>query len=265
MAMTFGGNPTPSDVARSTQPNTFTENQTLEGTNNTMPNQTAASGPSIITRDLVDARYFPYSPAAHSFGSLLGANAALGPFMMVSRQDTTYSFSWGTDTQPAHALPFFCNNGKSINTIRIQHLAGTHPTAELEVGIYLANSSGLPDTYVEKVAFPLDTTGNKTQTLTASFTPTGLFWVFFWPTLGATNFVAGGNGIQLGIRGHSAGYNIWAASFFGAQVNTDIAQYQSSLMPARSPNSNPLPTSSIVGQLSLDQTANGPRPTCILY
>jgi hypothetical protein len=38
------------------QANTFSANQTLDGTNNTAPNQTAASGSSIMTRDLVDAR-----------------------------------------------------------------------------------------------------------------------------------------------------------------------------------------------------------------
>lgn len=57
MPITFGGNPTPSDVTRSTQPNTFTQNQTLEGTNNVAPNQTAASGSSLMTQDLADARF----------------------------------------------------------------------------------------------------------------------------------------------------------------------------------------------------------------
>jgi hypothetical protein len=33
--------------------NTYTQNQTLDGTNNTAPNQTAASGSSVMTRDLV--------------------------------------------------------------------------------------------------------------------------------------------------------------------------------------------------------------------
>jgi hypothetical protein len=36
--------------------NTFTQNQTLNGTNNVAPNQTAASGSSVMTRDLVDVR-----------------------------------------------------------------------------------------------------------------------------------------------------------------------------------------------------------------
>jgi hypothetical protein len=43
--------------------NTFTQNQTLDGTNNVAPNQTAASGASIMTRALVDARTLPLSVA----------------------------------------------------------------------------------------------------------------------------------------------------------------------------------------------------------
>jgi hypothetical protein len=72
MAMTFGGNPVPSDVARSTQPNTFTQNQTLEGTNNTIPNQTVASGASVMTRDLGDSRYeeFGKTVTIQSFGGI---------------------------------------------------------------------------------------------------------------------------------------------------------------------------------------------------
>jgi hypothetical protein len=37
--------------------NTFTQNQTLDGTNNVAPNQTAASSSSLMTRSLGDARY----------------------------------------------------------------------------------------------------------------------------------------------------------------------------------------------------------------
>jgi hypothetical protein len=37
--------------------NTFTQNQTLDGTNNVAPNQTAASGSSVMTRALADVRY----------------------------------------------------------------------------------------------------------------------------------------------------------------------------------------------------------------
>jgi hypothetical protein len=37
--------------------NTYSANQTLDGTNNVAPNQTAASGSSLMTRDLGDARF----------------------------------------------------------------------------------------------------------------------------------------------------------------------------------------------------------------
>lgn len=227
--------------------------------------QDASTADRVMTRALVDARYFPWSPTMHGFGSLLGSNTALGAYMMLNRNDATFSFIWGTDNPPASALPFFCNNGKSINTIRIRHLAGTHPTAVLEVAIYQANAQGLPDTYVEKVSFPLSSIGNKTQTLSTSFTPNGLFWVFFRPSLGDINFKAGGNGVSLGIRGYGTGYNLWAASFFGTSLNNEIIDFAGSLMPQRAFNSSLLPTSSILGQLIINQTANAPSPSCILY
>jgi hypothetical protein len=248
--------------------NTFTQNQTLNGTNNVAPSQTAASGSSVMTRDLVDARFYPWSPAMHGFGSIsgvAGGSTALGPWMMASRADSNFNFGWGTNNSPGYGLPFFCNNGKSINTARIQHIAGTHPTAVLEVGIYLANAQGLPDGYVEKVSFPLDATGNKTQTLVSAFTPTGLFWVLIRPSLGDTSFKAGGNGVTLQVRGHVNGHNLWAAGFFGAQKNGDITQFGGTIMPTRAFNNNLLPTSSVAAELELTQTANGAQPTCILY
>jgi hypothetical protein len=51
--------------------NTFAQNQTLDGTNNVAPNQTAASSSSIMTRSLVDSklllRDFPLHPKSVSF------------------------------------------------------------------------------------------------------------------------------------------------------------------------------------------------------
>jgi Collagen triple helix repeat (20 copies) len=75
--------------------NTFTQNQTLNGTNNVAPNQTAASGSSIMTRDLVDARWskwFNSSELVHynnTTGPLLntapgsGAGSPIGSQMVV--------------------------------------------------------------------------------------------------------------------------------------------------------------------------------------
>lgn len=50
MAINFGGNPTPSDVARTSVDNIFT------GSNNLFTNQTAVSGSSLMTRALADQR-----------------------------------------------------------------------------------------------------------------------------------------------------------------------------------------------------------------
>ena len=46
-----------SNIATKSAANTFTQNQTFAGTANTAPSQTAASGSSLMTRDLGDARY----------------------------------------------------------------------------------------------------------------------------------------------------------------------------------------------------------------
>jgi hypothetical protein len=59
----YGASRWPVTVARvsgawTTLANTLTENLTLNGTNSTAPNQTAASGSSVMTRDLVDARTY---------------------------------------------------------------------------------------------------------------------------------------------------------------------------------------------------------------
>jgi hypothetical protein len=259
---------------------TFTVTNPASGNNGEMFQVVVASGTVTVngvaygasrwpvTRDLVDARFYPWSPAMHGFGSIsgvAGGSTALGPWMMATRPDSTFTYSHLADTSVAYALPFFCNNGKSINTVRIQHTAGTHPTAVLEVGIYLANAQGLPDGYVGKVSFPLGATGNKTQTLLSAFTPTGLFWVLIRPSLGDTNFKAGGNGVSLQTRGHSNGYNLWAAGFFGAQFDGDITNFGGSIMPRRNVDANLLPTSSVAAELTFIQTANGTTPTCILY
>jgi len=60
--------------------NTFTQNQVFSGTNSTAPNQTAASGSSLMTRDLIDQRIwqtltpsgFSVSPSAFQY---LSANS----------------------------------------------------------------------------------------------------------------------------------------------------------------------------------------------
>lgn len=47
--------------------NTFTQNQTFSGTNNTAPSQTSSSGASLMTRDLVDSRALVNIIPAHRY------------------------------------------------------------------------------------------------------------------------------------------------------------------------------------------------------
>ena len=71
--------------------NTFTQNQTLDGTNNVAPNQTAASGSSLMTRDLVDARaslVFWFQ----QIGSATAVNNGAGRYLGPARQ---HNFSSG--------------------------------------------------------------------------------------------------------------------------------------------------------------------------
>jgi hypothetical protein len=57
--------------------NTYTQNQTLDGTNNTAPNQTAASGSSVMTRDLVDKRLLA-APIFYTGGMLVNMSLSGG-------------------------------------------------------------------------------------------------------------------------------------------------------------------------------------------
>jgi hypothetical protein len=75
--------------------NTFTQNQTLDGTNNTAPNQTAASGSSVMTRDLVDARAFFQQP---------WVTFSLTNFSGTGTFNTTGTANGGTVTFPNSAL-----------------------------------------------------------------------------------------------------------------------------------------------------------------
>jgi hypothetical protein len=58
------------------QANTFSANQTLDGTNNTAPNQTAASGSSLMTRDLGDARFSRWENT-HHIDNFTGASVGI--------------------------------------------------------------------------------------------------------------------------------------------------------------------------------------------
>ena len=84
--------------------NTYTQNQALDGTNNTAPNQTAASGSSVMTRSLVDARWskwfnsYDLQAASQSTGGALAGAAGAGSgspifTQMVTIPDGVFKFA----------------------------------------------------------------------------------------------------------------------------------------------------------------------------
>jgi hypothetical protein len=78
--------------------NTFSANQTLDGTNNVAPNQTAASGSSLLTRDLGDARY-PVPQVKISTAQIDSVNT--------TRQDVTGLTGFSLDADSFYLFEFF--------------------------------------------------------------------------------------------------------------------------------------------------------------
>jgi hypothetical protein len=244
--------------------------------NVTAPNQTSASGSSLMTRELGDARYlsqaFQLTPAAP--GTIAGSTVSYGPFHVV-RSDQTWTQSFGANNVPGNCVPYFFNGSKTISNFALNHTAGTHPTAVLEVGLYQANATtNLPDGYITKVSFPLNATGKKVQTLGTSVTLRGLVWAVIRPTLGDTAFKAGGNGVILSTAAFSqqSDQATYLSFLFGYGLVADgVTSFHGYMTPSRSSNgafsSDPLPTSSIASQIVIGQAGafNSNVPMVILY
>jgi len=77
--------------------NTFSANQTLDGTNNVAPNQTAASGSSLITRDLGDARFAAAPLYAATTSAISSANndALTDRLTLSITENGDYLLFWG--------------------------------------------------------------------------------------------------------------------------------------------------------------------------
>jgi hypothetical protein len=103
-----------SNVPRLDASNTFTQNQTLDGTNNVAPNQTAASGSSLITRDLGDARYFLNDAILHDFYDIplnnsSGGASGLNAFGIAANGGLTSTFTGGA-APAANSYAVWSNN-----------------------------------------------------------------------------------------------------------------------------------------------------------
>jgi hypothetical protein len=225
-----------------------------------------------MTRDLGDARYlsraFQLTPAAP--GTIAGSTVSYGPFHVV-RTDQTWTQSFGTNNVPGACVPYFFNGSKTISNFALNHTAGTHPTAVLEVGLYQANeTTNLPDQYITKVSFPLNAIGKKVQTLGVPVTLRGLVWAVIRPTLGDVAFKAGGNGVSLGTVGFAqqSDQATYLSFLFGYGLVADgVTNFQGYMNPNRSSSFDPLPTSSIASQIIIAQGGpfNSNAPMVVLY
>jgi hypothetical protein len=103
--------------------NTFSANQTLDGTNNVAPNQTAASGSSLITRDLGDARYYERSASSY-----LTADSTNVVNNSTTYADAGVSVTLGVGTWLVEST-VIVNSANSSAGARIQIVtSGTSPT-----------------------------------------------------------------------------------------------------------------------------------------
>ena len=108
------------NVALEDASNTFTQNQTFDGTNNVAPNQTAASGSSVMTRDLVDAR--SGRVLFYRVSSALSATSTAKVF-----DSTTLTIPAGTYEVQAHGRATYngSNGGWSFGVERASGNSGT--------------------------------------------------------------------------------------------------------------------------------------------
>lgn len=205
---------------------TFTGNLTLNGTANVAPNQTAASGSSLMTRDLVDDTCFGVR-GRQGYGTFGSASTALGPIGFTARPDASYGFAWGTDNTLLTFLPFFIPRGKTFQNVTLSHLTGTHPTAVIEVAFYSPDSVGRPGAFIQKTSFPLSAAGVKTAAFAAPISVSGLVWGGIRISIGDTSFKAGGNGVGATIRGYAnaLAQNVWLQQMFGSDIAGQLTQY----------------------------------------
>ena len=100
--------------------NTFSANQTRNGTNNVAPNQTAASGSSLMTRELVDARSGRF--LFYKVSSALSATSTTKVF-----DSTTLTIPAGTYEVQAHGRAIYngSNGGWSFGIERASGNSGT--------------------------------------------------------------------------------------------------------------------------------------------
>jgi hypothetical protein len=143
------------------------------------------------------------------------------------RLDTDVTLGWGTNNVPANLLPFLTT--KPFQKISIQHTAGTHPTAFLEIAAYNMGAEGKPTTLIEKGTVSLSATGIKTVTFSTPKTINGMFLVGVRPNIGATDWSVSGTG-TLTLRGVSVAGNTVANQIFGSINPSTFSTFHGTLL-----------------------------------
>lgn len=102
--------------------NNFSVNQTFAGTNNTAPNQTAASGSSLMTRGLVDGRIASGGVMFYPIDLITSANTSVASGAQVRAGNSTADLTfWGSSVAGSSAasitqpwLPYVTNDGDAL-------------------------------------------------------------------------------------------------------------------------------------------------------
>ena len=150
-----------SNIATKSAANTFTQNQTFAGTANTAPSQTAASGSSLMTRDLVDDEAFfslgsNYRPAALAFGNLGTGSAAtlVAPDRMATLSSGTATSGYGRASvaRGFSTIPSYSGGGIAFGfrkigiACRLSIGATSYSITDPRVRMVIGGNGGVPAT-----------------------------------------------------------------------------------------------------------------------
>lgn len=126
-----------SNVALEDTANTFSQNQTLNGTNNVAPNQTAASDASLMTRSLVDARTAGYLFCERGFyiiTPLQGIFTNVGSGSGTINQSGVGGFRVATGTTASSSSLYRANPGAIMRFGRTNNTAGIQWSRTVTLG-----------------------------------------------------------------------------------------------------------------------------------
>lgn len=238
----------------------ITNDVIMNGTENTMPNQTLDGGDaSVLTYGLAKG----YDPLAYSTLTTPSASVGYLPFGF-GRIDGTYAHNWGTNNPPTYFLPFIIRG--EFTKCSFNHNAGTHPTAVMEVAVYNAGSDGKPTTLIDQQTVSLSSTGRKTVTFTSPISVDGLFYAALRPSIGKTEWDSTGGSGTLQVRGYAYGSNPFLSQILGSIDPSTFDLYDGTMIFRYLSYTHPFPSDLTGdGSVTLVQIADSPLYTVLLH